>query len=136
MVGCLPQAATGSQQRRLSSRGMFSSVALTIRSAGEDALDEESADLKMRLKGTVWFMPVLVASFLTYAWTAGSHVNIAGIVISLFFAGLSVMLIYASTLAYLVDVNPVRYPSTLQFELTNRADQVRLYPVIPSSEVV
>jgi hypothetical protein len=61
----------------------------------------------MRLKGTLWFMPVLVASFLTYAWTAGSHVNIAGIVISLFFAGLSVMLIYASTLAYLVDVNPV-----------------------------
>jgi len=61
----------------------------------------------MRLKGTVWFMPVLVASFLTYAWTAGSQVNIAGIVISLFFAGLSVMLIYASTLAYLVDVNPV-----------------------------
>lgn len=62
---------------------------------------------QMRLKGTVWFMPVLVASFLTYAWTAGSHVNIAGIVISLFFAGLSVMLIYASTLAYLVDSNPV-----------------------------
>ena len=90
----------------------------------------------MRLKGTVWFMPVLVASFLTYAWTAGSHVNIAGIVISLFFAGLSVMLIYASTLAYLVDVNPVRYPSTLSVELTNRADQVRLYLVIPSSEVV
>jgi len=65
------------------------------------------ADPQMRLKGTLWFMPVLVASFLTYAWTAGSHVNIAGIVISLFFAGLSVMLIYASTLAYLVDVNPV-----------------------------
>jgi MFS family permease len=66
------------------------------------------ADNQMRLKGTLWFMPLLVASFLTYAWTAGSHVNIAGIIISLFFAGLSVMLIYASTLAYLVDVNPVR----------------------------
>jgi hypothetical protein len=52
-------------------------------------------------------MPILVASFLTYAWTAGEQVNIAGIVISLFFAGLSVMLIYASTLAYLVDSNPV-----------------------------
>jgi hypothetical protein len=76
----------------------------------------------MRLKGTVWFMPVLVASFLTYAWTAGSQVNIAGIVISLFFAGLSVMLIYASTLAYLVDVNPVcpQFPSSTRLK---RADE-------------
>jgi len=81
-------------------------------------------------------MPVLVASFLTYAWTAGSQVNIAGIVISLFFAGLSVMLIYASTLAYLVDVNPVRSLSTCFVELINRADPVRLYLVIPSLEVV
>jgi MFS family permease len=71
---------------------------------------DTTTDEQMRLKGTVWFMPVLVASFLTYAWTAGSHVNIAGIVISLFFAGLSVMLIYASTLAYLVDSNPVSHP--------------------------
>ena len=52
-------------------------------------------------------MPLLVASFLVYAWTADKHVNIAGIVVSLFFAGLSIMLIYASTLAYLVDSNPV-----------------------------
>ena len=61
----------------------------------------------MRLKATVYFMPLLVASFLVYAWTADKHVNIAGIVVSLFFAGLSIMLIYASTLAYLVDSNPV-----------------------------
>jgi hypothetical protein len=77
----------------------------------------------MRLKGTVWFMPVLVASFLTYAWTAGSQVNIAGIVISLFFAGLSVMLIYASTLAYLVDVNPVCYKPFNNATRLERADE-------------
>lgn len=68
----------------------------------------------MRLKATVFFMPLLVASFLTYAWTADQHVNIAGIVVSLFFAGLSIMLIYASTLAYLVDSNPVGIRSEIK----------------------
>lgn len=99
---------------------------------------EIGADSQMRLKGTVWFMPILVASFLTYAWTAGSHVNIAGIVISLFFAGLSVMLIYASTLAYLVDVNPVRpfLNYIRESELMSRVDQVLQFLVIHSFEDV
>lgn len=76
----------------------------------------------MRLKSTIIGMPLVVASFLAYAWTAGKTVNIAGIVVSLFFCGLSLMsvvptsplpdltryrLIYSSTLAYLVDANPV-----------------------------
>ena len=46
---------------------------------------------QMRLKSTIIGMPLLVASFLTYAWTAGEKVNIAGIVVSLFFAGFSLM---------------------------------------------
>lgn len=42
----------------------------------------------MRLKSTLYFMPFMVGSFLSYAWTAGEHVHVAGIVVSLFFAGL------------------------------------------------
>jgi len=45
----------------------------------------------MRLKSTTIGMPLVVVSFLAYAWTAGEKVNIAGIVVSLFFCGLSLM---------------------------------------------
>ena len=41
MVGCLPQAATGSQQRRLGSRGKCSFIAFTHPFEGDVALDWE-----------------------------------------------------------------------------------------------
>lgn len=47
--------------------------------------------MQMRLKGVIPAMPVMVGSFLAYAWTAGGKVNIAGLIVSLFFAGLSLM---------------------------------------------
>lgn len=70
-------------------------------------------------------MPIMVGSFLAYAWTAGEKVNIAGLIVSLFFAGLSLMyvgqiehgltcrIIYSATLAYLVDANPGRSASAI-----------------------
>ncbi|ODO09168.1 hypothetical protein I350_02768 [Cryptococcus amylolentus CBS 6273] len=61
---------------------------------------------EMRLKATVVMMPVLIASFLAYAWTAQEKVHIAGIVVCLFFCGFSQLWIYSSSLAYLVDSNP------------------------------
>ena len=46
---------------------------------------------QMRLKSTMIGMPLMVASFLSYAWTAGETVEIAGIIVSLFFCGFSLM---------------------------------------------
>lgn len=79
---------------------------------------------EMRLKSTFPAMPLMVGGFLTYAWTAGEHTNVAGIVVALFLCGLSIMcvmispipllqslsarLCYSSTLAYIVDANPGR----------------------------
>jgi hypothetical protein len=45
----------------------------------------------MRLKATIPAMPLLVGSFLAYGWTAGEKVNIGGLVVTLFFCGLSLM---------------------------------------------
>lgn len=61
---------------------------------------------EMRLRSTVLAMPILVASFLAYAWTAEKKVHIAALVVCLFFAGFSLLWIYSSTLAYVVDANP------------------------------
>ncbi|WVQ81733.1 hypothetical protein IAT38_003858 [Cryptococcus sp. DSM 104549] len=61
---------------------------------------------EMRLKSTVIAMPVMIASFLAYAWCAQERVHIAGIVITLFFAGIGILWAYSSTLAYVVDANP------------------------------
>ncbi|WWD17099.1 hypothetical protein CI109_101536 [Kwoniella shandongensis] len=61
---------------------------------------------EMRLKSTFIAMPFIILSFLAYAWTAHEKVHIAGIVVSLFCAGFSLMWIYSPTLAYLVDSNP------------------------------
>lgn len=61
---------------------------------------------EMRLRSTVLAMPILVASFLAYAWTAEEKVHIAALVVCLFFAGFSLLWIYSSTLAYVVDANP------------------------------
>ncbi|WVQ86495.1 hypothetical protein IAS59_000208 [Cryptococcus gattii] len=61
---------------------------------------------EMRLRSTVLAMPILIASFLAYAWTAQEKVHIAALVVCLFFAGFSLLWIYSSTLAYVVDANP------------------------------
>lgn len=61
---------------------------------------------EMRLRSTVLAMPILVASFLAYAWSAEEKVHIAALVVCLFFAGFSLLWIYSSTLAYVVDANP------------------------------
>lgn len=58
-------------------------------------------------------MPLIIAGYLTYAWTTDFKANIAGPVIALFFAGFSLMFVYSSTLAYLVDSNPGRSASAV-----------------------
>jgi hypothetical protein len=79
-------------------------------------------------------MPVMVASFLVYAWTSDKKTNVAGPIVALVFGGFSLMsaedvlcriasiadiylrhlrVIYASTLAYLVDANPGRSSSAI-----------------------
>ncbi|KAG7562297.1 hypothetical protein FFLO_02285 [Filobasidium floriforme] len=68
---------------------------------------------EMRLKSTVPAMPVMVASFLVYAWTSDQKTNVAGPIVALVFGGFSLMVIYASTLAYLVDANPGRSSSAI-----------------------
>lgn len=45
----------------------------------------------MRLRSTVLAMPILIASFLAYAWTAQEKVHIAALVVCLFFAGFSLL---------------------------------------------
>lgn len=68
---------------------------------------------EMRLQSTYAAMVLMIPSFLVYAWTCEYKVNIAGPVIALFFAGFSIMVIYSSTLAYLVDANPGRSSSAI-----------------------
>jgi len=63
---------------------------------------------EMRLESTKLAMPFLPASILAYAWAADKHVHIAGLVVTLFFVGLSSIWIYSSTLAYIVDANAGR----------------------------
>jgi hypothetical protein len=79
-------------------------------------------------------MPVMIASFLVYAWTSDKKTNVAGPIVALVFGGFSLMsaedvlcritsiadiylrhprVIYASTLAYLVDANPGRSSSAI-----------------------
>jgi hypothetical protein len=80
-------------------------------------------------------MPVMVASFLVYAWTTDQKTNVAGPIVALVFGGFSIMyvlivcrcsgvndtngivtlcrVIYSSTLAYLVDANPGRSSSAV-----------------------
>ncbi|WWC89126.1 uncharacterized protein L201_004044 [Kwoniella dendrophila CBS 6074] len=61
---------------------------------------------EMRLKATFVAMPSLVLGFLAYAWIAEEKVHIAAIVVALVISGFSLLWIYSSTLAYLVDANP------------------------------
>ncbi|BEI85444.1 hypothetical protein CcaverHIS002_0508450 [Cutaneotrichosporon cavernicola] len=71
------------------------------------------AEPEMRLKCTLPAMPVLLAAYLIYAWTADAKVSIAGPVVGLFLAGFSLLFVYSSTLAYLVDSNPGRSASAV-----------------------
>ncbi|WOO80705.1 Quinidine resistance protein 3 [Vanrija pseudolonga] len=68
---------------------------------------------EFRLMSTLPFIPFMVISFLIYAWTSDKKTNIAGPVVGLFCAGFSIMLAYASLLAYLVDSNPGRSASAI-----------------------
>jgi len=91
---------------------------------------DDGADLLSSLA-----MPVMVASFLVYAWTTDQKTNVAGPIVALVFGGFSIMyvsrsvvinlayaananatlcrVIYSSTLAYLVDANPGRSSSAV-----------------------
>lgn len=68
---------------------------------------------EMRLKSALGAGPVMVASFLVYAWTADQKTNVAGPAVALVFGGFTIMAIYASTLAYIVDANPGRSSSAI-----------------------
>lgn len=68
---------------------------------------------EMRLKSTLPGMPLIIVSYLVYAWTTDYKTNIAGPVVGLFFAGFSLMFVYSSTLAFLVDSNPGRSASAV-----------------------
>lgn len=68
---------------------------------------------EMRLRCTIPAMPLLLAAYLVYAWTADQKTMIAGPVVGLFFAGFSLLFVYSSTLAYLVDSNPGRASSAV-----------------------
>jgi Na+/melibiose symporter-like transporter len=58
-------------------------------------------------------MPLIIIAYLIYAWTADRKTSIAGPIVALFLAGFSLMFVYSSTLAYLVDSNPGRSASAV-----------------------
>lgn len=68
---------------------------------------------EMRLKAAFSGMPLMVASFLVYAWTMDFKTHIAGPVVALFFGGFSILFVYSNTLAYLVDANPGKSSSAV-----------------------
>ncbi|GAA5964081.1 hypothetical protein JCM3765_000895 [Sporobolomyces pararoseus] len=63
---------------------------------------------EMRIKSTYAAMVLLPPLLIAYAWLVEYTVNVAGPVVILFFLGAVIMVVYASTLAYLVDANPGR----------------------------
>ncbi|GAA5912558.1 hypothetical protein JCM5296_003479 [Sporobolomyces johnsonii] len=68
---------------------------------------------EMRIKSTYAAMVFLPPLFVAYAWLVRYEVIVAGPVVILFFLGASIMVIYASTLAYVVDANPGRSTSAV-----------------------
>lgn len=68
---------------------------------------------EMRLQSTKPAMVLLPLLVLAYAWMCEKHVNVAGPVVVLFFAGFAAIWIYSSTLAYIVDANPGRASSAI-----------------------
>lgn len=79
---------------------------LTARNGGKSTPE-------MRLKASFSGMPLMIASFLVYAWTMDSKTHIAGPVVALFFGGFSILFVYSNTLAYLVDANPGKSSSAV-----------------------
>lgn len=67
---------------------------------------------EMRLSST-FFGIFLVPSILAYAWLLSAGLPIQWLVICLIFMGMSVALVYASTLSYLVDSNPGLVSATM-----------------------
>ncbi|KPV72502.1 uncharacterized protein RHOBADRAFT_66887 [Rhodotorula graminis WP1] len=68
---------------------------------------------EMRIKSTYPAFAFLPCLFIAYAWLVYFEVNIAGPVVVLFVLGAAIMVIYASTLAYIVDANPGRSTSAV-----------------------
>lgn len=68
---------------------------------------------QMRIKSTYGAMVFLPPLFVAYAWTVQEQVSIAGPVVILFFLGTAIMVIYSSTLAFIVDANPGRSSSAV-----------------------
>ncbi|BGP02946.1 Vacuolar DHA amino acid exporter [Rhodotorula toruloides ATCC 204091] len=68
---------------------------------------------EMRIKSTYPALAFLPPLFVAYAWTVYYKVHIAGPIVVLFFLGATLMIIYASTLAYIVDANPGRSSSAV-----------------------
>ncbi|GAA5907501.1 hypothetical protein JCM6882_003878 [Rhodosporidiobolus microsporus] len=68
---------------------------------------------EMRIKSTYPALPFVPLLFIAYAWTVYYEVHIAGPVVVLFFLGAVIMVIYASTLSYVVDANPGRSTSAV-----------------------
>lgn len=79
---------------------------LTARNGGKSTPE-------MRLKAAFSGMPLMIASFLVYAWTMDFKTHIAGPVVALFFGGFSILFVYSNTLAYLVDANPGKSSSAV-----------------------
>lgn len=74
--------------------------------------DQDDPRLRqMRLHSTIPAMPLLVGSFLAYAWTAGEQVHIAGLIVALTFCGLSLMWVYVFVRVYndLAATDPQAY---------------------------
>ncbi|KAG8840099.1 hypothetical protein FRB91_006547 [Serendipita sp. 411] len=63
---------------------------------------------EMRLESTKLVMILLPPAILAFGWTCQEHTHIVGPVITLFISGFSVLFIYSSTLAYIVDANSGR----------------------------
>ncbi|GAA5868553.1 hypothetical protein JCM3774_005426 [Rhodotorula dairenensis] len=68
---------------------------------------------EMRIKSTYGAMLFLPPLFVAYAWLVQKEVSVAGPVVILFFLGTAVMVIYSSTLAFIVDANPGRSSSAV-----------------------
>lgn len=89
--------------------GRWSDFALRRMTASNSGKTEP----EMRLRCTLPAMPIMLAAYLVYGWTADQKTSIAGPVVGLFFAGFALLFVYSSTLAYLVDSNPGRAASAV-----------------------
>ncbi|GAA5846678.1 hypothetical protein JCM5353_008666 [Sporobolomyces roseus] len=68
---------------------------------------------EMRIRSTYAAMILLPPLFVAYAWLVEYKVHVAAPVVVLFLLGADIMIIYASTLAYVVDGNPGKSTSAV-----------------------